>query len=51
MTRLDNRPEAHGAFPPHDPNAPILEGIDYIGVALMVIMALGPLTAYAFGFG
>ena len=43
--------EAHRAFAPHDSNAPMLEGLDYVGVALMVIMALGPLTAYALGFG
>lgn len=39
-----------GNYAPHNRDAPLLEGKDYPGLALMILMALGPLTAYAVGF-
>lgn len=38
-------------YPPHDMNASILGGQDVAGLVAAVVMALGPLAAYAAGFG
>ena len=35
----------------HNPGQPILEGQHIAAMAVATIMALGPLSAYAFGFG
>lgn len=39
------------AYAPHNMNAPMLEGKEIVGLVLATVMALGPLSAYAFGFG
>lgn len=38
-------------YAPHDANAPILEGIDIAGLIAAIVITLGPLAAYAVGFG
>jgi hypothetical protein len=38
-------------YPPHNANAPIMEGIDVAGLVAAVIITLGPLAAYSFGMG
>lgn len=38
-------------YPPHNSDAPILEGIDMAGLAAAVVITLGPLAAYAVGMG
>ncbi|MCG6114007.1 MAG: hypothetical protein MEQ84_02315 [Mesorhizobium sp.] len=35
----------------YNPGQPILEGQDIAAMAVATVMALGPLSAYAFGFG
>jgi hypothetical protein len=34
-----------------DPNAPVYEPIDFAGLAAACVITLGPLAAYAYGFG
>lgn len=38
-------------YPPHKPDAPILDGIDIAGLAAAIVITLGPLAAYAVGMG
>jgi len=38
-------------YPPHNGNAPILEGIDMAGLVAAVVITLGPLAAYSLGMG
>jgi hypothetical protein len=38
-------------YPPHNSDAPILEGIDVVGLAGAIVITLGPLAAYAVGMG
>lgn len=38
-------------YPPHNSDAPILEGIDMAGMAAAIVITLGPLAAYAVGMG
>ena len=48
----DYSPKSTGPkYPPHDMNASILGGQDLAGLLAATIMALGPLSAYALGFG
>lgn len=35
----------------HNPGQPILEAQDIAAMVVATVMALGPLSAYAFGFG
>lgn len=43
--------EARVREPLHHPGAPILETQDIAAMALATVMALGPLSAYALGYG
>jgi hypothetical protein len=38
-------------YPPHNSDAPILEGLDMAGLAAAIVITLGPLAAYAVGMG
>jgi hypothetical protein len=38
-------------YPPHNSEAPIMEGIDVAGLAAAIVITLGPLAAYAVGMG
>jgi hypothetical protein len=38
-------------YPPHNSDAPILDGIDMAGLAAAIVITLGPLAAYAVGMG
>lgn len=38
-------------YPPHNSDAPIFGGLDLAALLASTVMALGPLTAYASGFG
>lgn len=38
-------------YPPHNSDAPILEGIDVAGLSAAIVITLGPLAAYAVGMG
>lgn len=50
--RVDTRMQiARNAYPDHDRNAPIADGWDITAAALMTVMMLGPLLAYAVGLG
>jgi len=43
-------PTARASTGLHNPGQPILEGRDIVGMVVATVMALGPLSAYAFGF-
>lgn len=49
---IDRRiPLERPAYPEHDRNAPMADSWDIMAATLMVVMMLGPLLAYALGFG
>lgn len=43
--------QSAGLFPAHDRNAPLFDGKDIAAFAVISAMMLGPLLAYASGFG
>jgi hypothetical protein len=38
-------------YPPHNSDAPIVDGIDMAGLAVAIVITLGPLAVYAVGIG
>jgi hypothetical protein len=38
-------------YPPHNANAPIMEGVDVAGLVAAVVITLGPLAACSLGMG